>query len=237
VAKVKVLIIEDERIISESIALMLVDLGYEVVGQKKTEKEAMNAIANMEFDLALVDINLEGGEEGIKIGAELKRYIKPFIYLTSYSDEQTLEKVKPTMPGSFIVKPFTKRDIYSNIEIVLARERNKSDKVKKHKIKLHDGYKTLIIFAEDILWIRSDGVYLEVQTVEKKILERTSFLEFIPSLPEEFICRVHRSWAVNLNFVQEISSKSVVINNQKIPISDSYRKAVHENLANINLID
>lgn len=233
----KILIIEDELIISETIASMLKELGYDIAGQSKTEKEAVHAIQSLDFDLALIDINLEGGEEGIKIAGLLRNKLKPFIYLTSYSDEHTLERAKHTMPGSYIVKPFTKRDLYSNIEVVMAREIIVKEISKKHRIELYDGYKTVIIFAEDLLWIKSDGVYLEVRTIDRKILQRTTFQELLPKFPEEFICRVHRSWAVNINYIREITSKSLSIKDQKIPISESYRKKFHNRLSNNKMFE
>ena len=230
-SKYRILIVEDEVIILETIASMLIELGYEIAGKEKTEQEALDAIYTLEYDLALVDINLESGIEGINIGEKLGDLKKPFIYLTSYSDDFTLERAKKTLPGSYIVKPFNKNDLRSNIEIVLARERIVEDTSGKHKIQLLDGYKTVVIYIEDILWIKSEGVYLEIQTVERKLLQRTSFDEFMPKLSESNICRVHRSWAINPDYIQELSSTRVKVNYQEIPISKSYRNVIQEALS------
>jgi len=230
----KILIIEDELIITETIASMLHELDYEVVGKIKTIEEAMSTIDKLDFDLVLLDINLDKGFEGIDIGTRLNNLNKAFIYLTSYSDDKTLEKAKKTMPDSYIVKPFNKRDLYSNIEIVLARESDKSNDVHKEKIGFKVGYKKIYVYTNDILWIKAEGIYLEIQTVRQTILQRTTFEDLLPKLCEYCICRVHRSWAVNLNFVKELTSDSIVINYQKIPISRSYRKIIKDCMSKVH---
>ncbi len=224
--KPKIVIIEDELIIAETISTYLNKLGYTVVAKIKSLSKAMETLDKTEFDLALVDINIDGGEEGIELGKYFHQIRKPFIYLTSYSDPSTMEKVKRTKPDAFISKPFTQRDLYTNIEVVLCRREESSSEINYERIKLFDGYKQIFIQPGDIQWIQADGVYLKIKTTSTQFLQRTNFKEMLDRIPREVVQRVHRSWAVNLKHADEITSNSIKISDQIIPISKTYKKEI-----------
>jgi DNA-binding LytR/AlgR family response regulator len=229
--KTKVVIIEDELLIAETIESYLTDLNYLVVAKIKSSKYAIETLEHLDFDIALVDINIDGKEEGIDLGLYFHQVAKPYIYLTSYSDPSTLQKVKKTQPDGFIVKPFTKRDLFSNIEVVLSRKKAPIED-QKSRIKLNDGYKQVFINAEDVIWIKAEGVYLEVKTKDNTILQRTSFQKIMELFPKDSIQRVHRSWAVNMKYVEEISKNSLLIQNENIPISKSYKDKINSYIHN-----
>ncbi len=119
-ANERIFILEDEALIAEEIASTLEILGYQVIGRARSADAALDKLASLQPDLALLDINVKGVMTGIDVAKViLKKYQFPFIYLTSYSDQKTLEQVKPTMPYGYIVKPFTDKDLKSNIELAL----------------------------------------------------------------------------------------------------------------------
>ena len=118
--EIRVLIVEDEPLIAEDIAATLRHADFAVSGIAYSKQEALDKISSQVPDLALLDINLSGGMEGIEIAEEINRkYILPFVFLTSYADKQTLEKAKQTEPAGYIVKPFSEASLYSTIEIAL----------------------------------------------------------------------------------------------------------------------
>ena len=95
--KPSILIVEDEPIIAEDIAMNLGDFGYTVLEIVPSVDEATNVIAQKKPQLILVDINLEGDKNGIDLGALLnKKYKIPFIYLTSHYDNNTIALAKAT---------------------------------------------------------------------------------------------------------------------------------------------
>jgi DNA-binding NarL/FixJ family response regulator len=114
------LIVEDEAIIAIEIASTLKLLGYQVCGSVMNSDKALDAIKNTAPDLALLDINIKGSMNGIDIARIIrKKYHLPFVFLTSYSDTETLKEVQDTMPYGYIVKPFTESDLRCNIELAL----------------------------------------------------------------------------------------------------------------------
>ena len=113
----KIYIIEDEPLIAETIKTALEKEGYTIIGMTDNGKEALFDIEELQPDLILVDITLDGKMDGIEMVEHLKKKSEvPFIFLTSHSDDNTLERVKQTDPAGFIVKPFNEKTLKSNIE-------------------------------------------------------------------------------------------------------------------------
>lgn len=117
---IRVLIVEDDPIISEDIRDMLTNVDYQVVGAAYDKMEAIEIIDNNKPDLVLLDINLNGNYEGFEVAEHINKTRKtPFLYLTSYSGKEIVNKAKDTFPMGYIVKPFNERELFSSIEIAL----------------------------------------------------------------------------------------------------------------------
>ncbi|MFN3639712.1 MAG: response regulator transcription factor [Flavobacterium sp.] len=119
-ATIRVLIVEDDPIIAEDIKEMLSNVNYSTIGIAYDKADAIEMINELKPDLVLLDINLEGNYEGFDIAEHINKKRKvPFIYLTSYSGKEILEKAKHTMPMGYVVKPFNESELFSTIEISL----------------------------------------------------------------------------------------------------------------------
>jgi AraC-like DNA-binding protein len=123
----KVLIVEDELLIAKDISLILESEGYETKIGITTVEEAIVELNEERYALVLIDINLSNNSDGVSLGSYLlKKDIVPFIYITSYSDNVTIDRVKDTRPQGIIVKPFKPIDIKSTISIVLSNYNHKN---------------------------------------------------------------------------------------------------------------
>lgn len=141
---IKVLIVEDEPLIARNISMYLNNNDYEVAGIAHDADEALHLLKQQQPDIAILDINLEDDQTGIDIAGFINRnHFIPFIYLTSYSDRETIEKAKQTCPAGFIVKPFNENTLYATIEIAMAnhaQQQNRhipvlmEDKINKHLV-------------------------------------------------------------------------------------------------------
>lgn len=119
---IRILIIEDEPIISDDIESTLTTNDYDIAGKAYSSTMALDMLINRSPDLVLLDIAIKGDKDGIEVAAIIReKYHIPFIYLTSFSDKITLERAKPTMPYGYIVKPFKDRDIITSIELAMFR--------------------------------------------------------------------------------------------------------------------
>lgn len=120
---VNILLVEDEQISALDIKEMIESIGYNVVDICDTSNSALNAVEDEEIDLILMDIFLQSEKDGVETTREIKEdHDIPVMYLTAYSDEETLERARGTQPAGFLVKPITKADLKASIEMALADE-------------------------------------------------------------------------------------------------------------------
>lgn len=120
-AATSILIVEDELIIAADLRRQLLALGYLVCDIVGSVAEARKVIAARAADLVLLDIQLHGQEPGTILGKELRETADlPFIYITSHTDRATVADAKLTRPSGYLVKPFTKEDVYVAIEIAIS---------------------------------------------------------------------------------------------------------------------
>ncbi|BAQ61316.1 diguanylate cyclase/phosphodiesterase with PAS/PAC sensor [Geminocystis sp. NIES-3708] len=119
---IKIFIVEDEIIAAESLMIDLTQLGYEVIGKSNNGEKALLEIQKTNPDLVLMDINLKGNMDGIKLTEELAKITSiPVIYLTAYSNEEILSRAANTFPYGYIVKPYKKEDLSTTIIVALQK--------------------------------------------------------------------------------------------------------------------
>ena len=125
--EVRILIVEDEPLIAEDIAMVLKSNDFEVSAIVYSKEDALAELKNNQPDMVLLDINLNGREDGIEIAKIINEtYFLPFVFLTSYSDRQTLLHAKNVEPAGYIVKPFSDAGLYAALEIALYNHSQKS---------------------------------------------------------------------------------------------------------------
>ena len=130
--KAKVLVVEDQNIVALNIRNKLKNLGYTVPGTASTGEEAIRKAELTNADLVLMDIMLKGEMDGIDAAREIKKRLKiPVLYLTAYTDDETLERAKMTEPEGYISKPFKEEDLHSNIEMALHKHRAEKETEKE----------------------------------------------------------------------------------------------------------
>jgi len=114
----KILIVEDELIIAESIKKSLLNLNFEVTDMVTSGQEAIDSCQRIKPDIVLMDIKLEKDMTGIEAADEILRtYEIPSIFLTSYGDQDTLDKAALSQPYGYILKPFEDKELYAAIKM------------------------------------------------------------------------------------------------------------------------
>jgi diguanylate cyclase (GGDEF)-like protein/PAS domain S-box-containing protein len=116
----RILIVEDEKIIAIDLQRRLERFGYSVVGMAGEGEVAVSLALELQPDIILMDIMLAGKMDGIEAAMAIKAAQDiPFIFLTAYTDEKTLERAKEVEPYGYILKPFKERELYTTIDIAL----------------------------------------------------------------------------------------------------------------------
>jgi len=109
-------VVEDEAIIALEIKRTIIKLGYIFAGRASNYDDALRGIKETKPDLILIDIMLRGSKNGIEIAKALKDHqSKPIIFLTSVTDEQTMQDAILTAPASYLLKPFRREELHSAI--------------------------------------------------------------------------------------------------------------------------
>jgi len=241
---IRILIVEDNVIIADDMQSMLEEIGYEIVDNVIVYEQAERVLKAEQVDLVLIDIILASDKTGIDLGKHIREnYDIPFIFVTSNSDKATVENAKTVKPNGYLVKPFEQQDLYTSIEIALSNftygaaksssEENMNDddvpmsnSVLKDSIFVKKQHLYYRIQFGDIQFIKADNVYLEVNTVDKKFLVRSPLKDYLEKLPKKKFYRAHKSYIVNVDHIDAINSKDVMINNNLIPISKDFKEFI-----------
>lgn len=119
-SKIKILVVEDESIVAMDIKHRAESLGYMVTDVTPSGEEALELVKVKRPDLILMDIVLKGKIDGIEAAQRIHdEFDIPVLYLTAYSDEETLKRAKITEPFGYIIKPFEDRELHSSVEIAI----------------------------------------------------------------------------------------------------------------------
>ncbi|HUX38778.1 MAG TPA: SpoIIE family protein phosphatase [Rectinemataceae bacterium] len=124
-AKERILVVEDEPIVGEEIREDLESLGYVVPLVLSSSEGIAEAVNDCKPDVVIMDIRLEGSSDGIDAAYRIKaEFDIPVIYLTAYSDPETLARAARTAPAAYLIKPFNERELAANISMALSSPRS-----------------------------------------------------------------------------------------------------------------
>jgi two-component system, response regulator PdtaR len=117
----RVLVAEDESLIRLDLTEMLVEEGYEVVGEAGDGATAVEMAEQLRPDLVVLDVKmpvLDGISAAQRIVAQR---IAPVLILTAFSQRELVERAREAGAMAYLVKPFAKADLVPAIEMALSR--------------------------------------------------------------------------------------------------------------------
>lgn len=117
----RILIVEDEFFVAKDIEQMLKKCGYNPVKIVHTGEEAVYFAKELRPDLILMDIGLKGEIDGVEAANKILAYQIPVVFITAYSDDKTLNRIKVSEPYGYVIKPFEIRELKVAVEIALYR--------------------------------------------------------------------------------------------------------------------
>ena len=222
----KILIVEDEVLISEHLKRIVQNLGHRALDICGDYNEAMTLLETETPDIAFLDIRMNGVDEGVEVAKHLRTKDIPFIFITSFSDKETLKKAVKQQPLGYVLKPFTKEEIKEQL-IFLEEE------ISGKYLTMGSVNNKERMAIKDILWLHSENVYVEVQCITKLHVHRGKLNEIHETLPANLFVRTSQSHVVNLSFVSSVSSDSVFVDTHEIPLSKKYKKNFFEQFGNL----
>ncbi len=119
-SKGRIVVVEDESIVARDIQATLRSFGYDVPEIVTSGEEAIQAAFRLNPDLMMMDIMIKGAMDGVDAAEIIRSQFNiPVVYLTAYSDDETLRRAKLTESYGFISKPFDERELYVAVEFAL----------------------------------------------------------------------------------------------------------------------
>ena len=226
--KITCVIVDDEPL-----ALNLVESYVEKTPFLVLKKKCSSAIEAMEFikteavDLLFLDIQMPD-LTGIEFSKMLPKETR--VIFTTAFDEYALEGFK-VEAIDYLLKPFDYAEFLTaankaNKWFTLVKEQQQSgSSQEKEFLFVKSEYKQIRIKLADVLYFEGLKDYIKIWLKDnpKPILTLMSLKSLEAELPETQFLRVHRSFIVSLKNVDVIERSQIIINNQRITVSDQYK--------------
>lgn len=238
----KILIVEDEIIVATDIQESLESLGYTVQNSVDTGLKAIEAVEKELPDLVLMDINLKGEMTGIEAAKIItQKHDVPIIYLTANADIDTVNKAKVALPYGYIIKPFTDKDLQTNIEIAIFKFGNdlklkmESEQFNtffdlkdhaKNQIIVHAKQGLEKINIDDVYFIEKDGDQSIIHLVDEEVSTEKDFAELIEFFPKRNFVQVSKYFVINTFKVFAVKFPEVIIADKMsvITVDEEYKE-------------
>ncbi|WP_425390170.1 LytR/AlgR family response regulator transcription factor [Ekhidna sp.] len=230
-SKTSVLIVEDEPLIADDIALIIEKAGYDIFSIVDNADDAILSLSGDKPDIALLDINIEGEKDGIHLAHLInQKHHIPFVFLTSYYDKNTLARAKATNPGGYVVKPFDEGDLIANIELALSKK-HANIEVSTDKFFVRNQGQLQAIDPSEILYAESEDNYANIYIEGKKLVVSHTLKSVEEQLTPFGFIRIHKSFLVNFQKITSIHEGYTFIGEIKIPVGRAYKEDFLKRLA------
>ncbi|HLV38007.1 response regulator transcription factor [Xanthomarina sp.] len=214
---IKILIVEDEVIIAEYISELLQEEYFKNLKIANDKETALQEMHGFKPDIILMDINLNGKNTGIEL-SKAKNDNASVIFITGQYDFALMDEALKTNPDAYLTKPIKKVDLLASISLAIHKKQVQTFQFK-------DGYDIINLNYNEIKYISADGNYSNIHTKSKKYTIRQALNTISEQLPSDLFKQTHRSYLVNTNKVERVTSISVVINGVEIPLSRTFSKS------------
>ncbi len=237
-----ILLVEDDPIISAGLAMNLEKMGYQVPEIFARGEDVPAFVRRSPPDLILLDIQLEGDWDGIRLAQELEAepHAPPIIFLTANADAAHFERAKKTHAVAFLSKPYNIHTLQFAIEQALQKAavplpapetelEKTADSAPPDFILLKDRVflkvkdRLVKIMLEDIWYLEAESNYSRVWTSHKEYLLSATLKKLENGLPPSLFVRVHRSFLVNISKIDEISEGFVYLGIKQVPLARGFR--------------
>lgn len=241
--KYKVAIVEDDKMIAESLRDILECLGHEVISISDNGTEALDKLQDELPDIMLLDIQINGSMDGVALAEKINvHYPIPYIFTTAFADPQTVDRARDKSPYGYIVKPYGMKDIYTAIEIAmdnfkrfknLEKDQSNGGVFKKNQLYIKSDSRFVRVDNDDILYVEAKGDYALFKTEDNSYIVHSTMKNVENKLDSNTFVKVHRSYIVNLNKIVDIEDSNLLIEKKVIPISRANKSTL---MSKINVV-
>ena len=233
-AKIRILATEDDPIHEEKLIMAVDELGYELIDVLNSPDNIMSIINATKPDILLMDIDLGADISGIELVKKINEtHDIPTVYLTSFTDNETFQEAKKTIPAAYVTKPYDIFALQTAIEIAIHNNVKKNetaagwsnDIVLKDYVFIKEKGALTKVTITDIKLVEAYDKYCYIHTEGKRYMLNARLKNIVLQLPTDTFCQVHRSYVVNLTAIDNIhiQSSEISIMGKKVSVSKSYK--------------
>ena len=233
---INILIVEDDIVLAIDTEIIVVEMGYTVIGRADNSVDALRIIEEEKPDLILMDIDIKGDLTGIQIAEKIKHADIPVLFITSFNDQEHYNKAAQTNHIGYMIKPVNKFTLRAAIESAFRKLANESKEEQAFPFKDTIFFKKrgllYRIKISSILFVRADNEYTTTISSKGQFVSSMRLFEIYELLKPFNFIKTHRSYIVNLNKVNTVdSSRNILkIAEHEIPISRSNKKLIMEKI-------
>ncbi len=185
----KVLIVEDDALISAGLLQTVRSFGYETGKVVATGEDAVISAKEIKPDIILMDIKLAGTMDGIE-AARIIRSAQdiPVIYLTAYSDDERLRESLHTEPYGYLIKPVKNDDLRTTLEITLYKHQMDialRESEERYRAIITQAMEGIVLFDRDShTIIETNPAFRDLVGYTEKELATMNIFNIVPYPPE-----------------------------------------------------
>jgi AraC-like DNA-binding protein/CheY-like chemotaxis protein len=203
-----IIVVEDELAIALDMRVILQKAGYNPIINITSVEQAIESIKENNPILVLIDINLNKSKDGIALGEYLLEDKKiPYLYITSYSDKLTLDRVNATRPDGYIVKPFRPDNLLAAISVVLNNYNFKEVAQNRLEEELPFALKKVVNYIDDNIDKKIELEDLVRITAWKRTNFTRIFRKYLRVSPYQFV------------LIRKIDKAEKLLHDKMIPLS------------------
>lgn len=228
-ADVRILAIEDDPIYVESLRATIEESEYLLIDVVDTIADFQRLVKATLPDIMIFDIDLGEEMDGIELAQLVtKEHEVPYIFVTSFEDQETVKRATATLPASYLTKPCSAGSLKAAIELAILQKSNAAkakDTTSESGFFIKEGDSLVRIDLENLLSLEAQNKQTEMQFANECKTVSAQFREIAESLPSNFV-QIHRSFMVNASKVEKIDASytSIEMLGKKIPVGRKYRE-------------
>lgn len=215
--EMKILIVEDEALIAQHIKLLLGEFGYTISDICYKYEKAIAAVDELAFDLLVTDINLGHGIDN-KSGIQIAEYTKqkkdcPVIFLTAFSDKETIKKATALLPSAYLVKPVNGANLFAAVQLATDNFTTKNKTIAEKEetpdyFFVKQGGQFIKIFWKDVYHLEYVKNYVKIKSTEHKsaVLIRGSLKQIM----ENMLPPTYKTVFIKINRAEVIAKKTIL---------------------------
>jgi len=232
--KINCIIVENEPLAAEKVKRYIEKFPFlQLLGTYSNGLDALLFLKTNHVDLVFLDINM-GKLSGIEL-LESTKMTSQVIITTAYQ-EFALKGYELNVTD-YLLKPFSFERFSQAIEKVKSNYTKIEGDSNKRYLFVKTEYRVEKIQLEEILYIEGMGNYRRIHCLGKRIMTLQTFKDFEQVIPQNIICRVHKSFMVSIDKIESIEREKIKIKDVHIQISETYRKVFYNIINGIKKSD